>query len=129
MRSILESEGYDVVEAEDGLAALERYFLEKPDLVLLDLVMRGMTGLDVLKKLQEMDAQAVERKGVPGFAGAEKPTAAEPSPTRKQSDKLAALLRVGPDDDTDWLDDVQPVGTEGETGRIESCVGNTVATS
>lgn len=58
VRHILETEGYDVVEAEDGLAALERYFLEKPDLVLLDLVMRGMTGLDVLKKLQEMDAQA-----------------------------------------------------------------------
>ena len=36
--------GYEVVEAEDGMAALERYFLEKPDLVLLDLVMKGMTG-------------------------------------------------------------------------------------
>ena len=40
--------GYVVVEAEDGLSALERYFLEKPDVVLLDLVMKGMYGLDVL---------------------------------------------------------------------------------
>ena len=54
-RQILESAGYFVVEAEDGLAALERYFLEKPDLVLLDLVMKGMMGLDVLDKLLEMD--------------------------------------------------------------------------
>jgi two-component system chemotaxis response regulator CheY len=54
-RQILESAGYAVVEAEDGLLALERYFLEKPDLVLLDLVMKGMNGLDVLKKLTEMD--------------------------------------------------------------------------
>jgi two-component system chemotaxis response regulator CheY len=58
VRHILESAGYEVVEAEDGLAALERYFLDKPDLVLLDLVMRGMSGLDVLKKLQELDAGA-----------------------------------------------------------------------
>jgi len=57
-RQILESAGYSVAEAEDGLIALERYFLEKPDLVLLDLVMKGMNGLDVLKKLTEMDGQA-----------------------------------------------------------------------
>jgi two-component system chemotaxis response regulator CheY len=57
-RQMLESAGYEVAEAEDGLVALERYFLEKPDLVLLDLVMRGMNGLEVLKKLHEMDATA-----------------------------------------------------------------------
>src|SRR3954447_4718978 len=56
-RQVLQSAGYEVAEAEDGLAALERYFLEKPDLVLLDLVMQGMTGLDVLKKLTEMDTR------------------------------------------------------------------------
>jgi two-component system, chemotaxis family, chemotaxis protein CheY len=58
MRTILESDGFEVVEAEDGLAALERYFLEKPDLVLLDLVMRGMYGLDVLTKLRQLDPSA-----------------------------------------------------------------------
>ncbi|MGH9144665.1 MAG: response regulator [Vicinamibacterales bacterium] len=57
-RQILESAGYLVAEAEDGLVALERYFLDKPDLVLLDLVMKGMNGLDVLTKLTEMDGQA-----------------------------------------------------------------------
>jgi two-component system, chemotaxis family, chemotaxis protein CheY len=58
MRSILESNGFDVVEAEDGMVALERYFLEKPDVVMLDLVMRGMYGLDVLTKLRELDPSA-----------------------------------------------------------------------
>jgi two-component system chemotaxis response regulator CheY len=57
-RQILESAGYVVAEAEDGLVALERYFLERPDLVLLDLVMKGMNGLDVLSKLTEMDEHA-----------------------------------------------------------------------
>ena len=59
LRRILESAGYEVVEAEDGMTALERYFLEKPRLVLLDLVMKGMYGLDVLVKIREMDPQAL----------------------------------------------------------------------
>ena len=59
LRRILEPAGYEVVEADDGMTALEVYFLEKPNLVLLDLVMKGMYGLDVLVKLREMDSKAV----------------------------------------------------------------------
>jgi two-component system, chemotaxis family, chemotaxis protein CheY len=59
LRRILESAGYEVVEADDGMTALEVYFLEKPVLVLLDLVMKGMYGLDVLVKLREMDPKAL----------------------------------------------------------------------
>ena len=59
LRRILESRGYEVVEANDGMTALEVYFLEKPTLVLLDLVMKGMYGLDVLVKLREMDPKAL----------------------------------------------------------------------
>jgi len=58
LRQILETAGCEVVEAEDGLSALERYYLEKPDVVLLDLVMRGMYGLEVLQKLRELDNDA-----------------------------------------------------------------------
>ena len=57
-RGILETGGYEVIEAEDGMAALERYFIEKPDLVMLDLVMKGMYGLDVLARLRQMDPEA-----------------------------------------------------------------------
>jgi two-component system chemotaxis response regulator CheY len=59
LRRILETQDYEVVEAEDGMTALEVYFLEKPRLVLLDLVMKGMYGLDVLVKLREMDPKAL----------------------------------------------------------------------
>jgi two-component system chemotaxis response regulator CheY len=57
-RSILEDAGYEVHEAEDGMAALECYFITRPDVVLLDLVMKGMYGLDVLSKIREMDGSA-----------------------------------------------------------------------
>ena len=57
-RRILEGAGYEVLEAEDGMTALEQYFVQKPAVVVLDLVMKGMYGLDVLGKLKEMDNKA-----------------------------------------------------------------------
>jgi two-component system chemotaxis response regulator CheY len=59
LRKILEPAGHSIIEAEDGIAALEHYFIEKPDLVLLDLTMSGMYGIDVLTKLREMDPKAI----------------------------------------------------------------------
>lgn len=58
LRKILEPAGHEISEAEEGIVALERYFLDKPDLVLLDLTMTGMYGVEVLNKLREMDPQA-----------------------------------------------------------------------
>jgi two-component system, chemotaxis family, chemotaxis protein CheY len=58
LRRILEGAGYSVVEAAEGFAALEMYFIEKPKAVMLDLVMNGMYGLEVLSKLREMDHDA-----------------------------------------------------------------------
>ena len=57
-RKILESAGHSVVEASTGMAAIEAYFVQRPDLVLLDLSMEDMGGLDVLKKLRELEAGA-----------------------------------------------------------------------
>ena len=58
VRGILESAGHEVTEAADGMAALEDYSLRKPDLVVLDMVMAGMYGLEVLQKLYEIDEHA-----------------------------------------------------------------------
>jgi two-component system, chemotaxis family, chemotaxis protein CheY len=58
LRKILEAEGHEINEAADGESALEQYFLDRPDVVLLDLVMKGMYGIDVLTRLREMDAGA-----------------------------------------------------------------------
>jgi len=58
LRRILEPAGYQVVEADEGMVAIEKYFMEKPDLVLLDLTMIGMNGLETLAKLRQMDPAA-----------------------------------------------------------------------
>ena len=58
MRRIIENAGHEVIEAEEGPDGLEKYFLEKPDMVFLDLTMKDMYGLDVLGKLRELDPNA-----------------------------------------------------------------------
>lgn len=55
MRRLLEELGHTVDEASDGAQALERYFLNQPDLVVLDMVMTGMYGLEVLAKMRELN--------------------------------------------------------------------------
>jgi len=50
--------GYKVTTAEDGLDAIELARKEKPDLILLDMLLPKMTGPDVLKKLKKDPATA-----------------------------------------------------------------------
>lgn len=57
-RRILESAGHTVTDAADGMAALERFALDRPDLVLLDVTMAEMDGLEVLRQLRAMDPAA-----------------------------------------------------------------------
>ena len=54
-RQFLEELGHFIEEAADGAQALERYVLNQHDLVVLDMVMHGMYGLDVLIKLRELN--------------------------------------------------------------------------
>ena len=58
LRQILEGAGYTVDEVKGGMEALERYALKKPDVVLLDIIMEDMSGMEVLAKLRELDGNA-----------------------------------------------------------------------
>lgn len=58
VRLLLEEMGHNVEEASDGPQALERYYLHRHDLVILDMVMNGMYGLDVLAKMRELNPEA-----------------------------------------------------------------------
>jgi|YNPNPStandDraft_1061719.scaffolds.fasta_scaffold49527_2 two-component system alkaline phosphatase synthesis response regulator PhoP/two-component system response regulator VicR len=53
IRVNLEFEGYEVVEAYDGVQALEMIESENPDLVVLDIMMPEMNGWDVLSRIRE----------------------------------------------------------------------------
>lgn len=53
LRTALSAEGYDVIEAEDGNAALAAAAKQKPDAVLLDLGLPDLDGIEVLARLRE----------------------------------------------------------------------------
>ena len=54
-RQALEEMGHTVEEAKDGAEAIERFYLNKHDLIVLDMVMEGMYGLEVLMKLKQLN--------------------------------------------------------------------------
>jgi DNA-binding response OmpR family regulator len=54
----LELEGFEVFTAEDGETGLELARKKRPDLIVLDLMLPGMNGLEVLRKLREEGSEA-----------------------------------------------------------------------
>ena len=53
LSSLLESEGYEIVTATDGIEGIDRFISEKPDLVITDIKMPRKGGLEVLKEIKE----------------------------------------------------------------------------
>ncbi len=51
--AILETEGYEVIKCHDGREALEKLKNIKPDLVLLDMMMPGMSGREVCEQIRK----------------------------------------------------------------------------
>lgn len=52
MKILLEIHGFDVVEAADGYEAVEKAILESPDLILMDMAMPVMGGLDSTRTIR-----------------------------------------------------------------------------
>lgn len=105
MRKTLEQANHSVAEASGGMAAIESYYLSRPDLVLLDLTMEDLGGLEVLRKLREIDQHArvivvsadvqtsttklAEDAGAAHFIG-------KPVDTQKLLDMIDSTLKQGP---------------------------------
>ena len=51
---VLNAAGYETVFAADGLSAVEVFKNENPDLVLLDIMLPGMNGFEILEKINEL---------------------------------------------------------------------------
>ena len=45
----LKMKGYEIIRVAEGTSAVEKIITENPDLVLLDIVLPGVSGLDILK--------------------------------------------------------------------------------
>jgi CheY-like chemotaxis protein len=53
MKTTLQNEGFEVLEASDGVKGVAKAIQEHPDLIILDLLMPGMSGFDVVRALQQ----------------------------------------------------------------------------
>ncbi|WP_094227296.1 response regulator [Methanolobus psychrotolerans] len=52
LKVALEAEGYNIVEAKDGYEAIDKVHSEKPDVILLDLMIPGIDGFEVCSQLK-----------------------------------------------------------------------------
>jgi DNA-binding response OmpR family regulator len=101
VRARLESEGFRVLVAFDGPQALEIARADRPDLVVLDLMLPGMDGLEVCRELQRdrwvpvlmLTARTEEADKIAGFAVGADDYLTKPFSLRELAVRVRAILR------------------------------------
>jgi len=101
LRRLLRTEGYAVEEAPDGQTAIEKVAALAPDLVLLDVMMPGQDGLDVLEELRRtsdvpvilLTGRGDEADRVLGFRFGADDYVAKPFSTAELTSRIVAVLR------------------------------------
>ena len=97
----IEQAGYQVIVAYDGVQALEKVNEEKPDLVVLDVMLPEMDGIEVCKRLREtkstpiimLTAKGEENNRVEGFESGADDYIVKPFSPREVVLRVKALLR------------------------------------
>ncbi len=100
---ILQREGFDVLEAADGPAALVQWRHNSPDLILLDLMLPGMSGVDVCREIRTLSAVPIimvtakdsEVDKVVGLEIGADDYVVKPYSTRELLARIKAVLRRG----------------------------------
>ncbi len=118
VRARLESEGFRVVTAADGPEAIEAHAEHHPDLVVLDLMLPGMDGLEVCQQIQKegwtpvlmLTARTEEADKVAGFAVGADDYLTKPFSLRELTVRVKAILRR--------VDRIRGIGQQ-PTGPIE----------
>jgi DNA-binding response OmpR family regulator len=119
VRARLESEGYRVVVAFDGPQAIELHAKEHPDLVVLDLMLPGMDGLEVCRQIQRdgwtpvlmLTAKTEEADKVAGFAVGADDYLTKPFSLRELAVRARAILRR--------MESIRKMQTESPPGPID----------
>jgi DNA-binding response OmpR family regulator len=101
VRARLESEGFRVIVADDGPDAIRAHDEHRPDLVVLDLMLPGMDGLEVCKQIQRdgwtpvlmLTARTEEADKVAGFAVGADDYLTKPFSLRELAVRVKAILR------------------------------------
>jgi two-component system KDP operon response regulator KdpE len=101
VRMNLELEGYQVVEASNGMQTLEKVRDEMPDLVLLDVMMPEMDGFETLERLREMSTVPVimltvkgdEEDRIRGLELGADDYVSKPFSPRELASRIRAVLR------------------------------------
>jgi len=102
---LLQKEGYDVIEAEDGNAALENFNNYGADLILLDLMLPGLSGNEVCRSIRAeskvpiimVTAKDTEIDKVVGLEIGADDYVTKPYSTRELLARMKAVLRRGAD--------------------------------
>lgn len=101
LRMYLEKEGYEIDEAEDGETALQKAVEEEYDLILLDLMLPGIDGLEVCNRLRQQKATPIimltakgeESNRVQGFEVGTDDYVVKPFSPREVIYRVKAILR------------------------------------
>jgi DNA-binding response OmpR family regulator len=101
VRARLESEGFEVIVALDGPQAITLHAEHRPDLVVLDLMLPGMDGLEVCREIQRegwtpvlmLTARTEETDKVAGFAVGADDYLTKPFSLRELAVRVRAILR------------------------------------
>jgi two-component system response regulator RegX3 len=135
---LLQKEGYEVIEAEDGSQALEKFSAQGADLILLDLMLPGVSGNEVCRQIRQSSAVPIimltakdsEIDKVVGLEIGADDYVTKPYSTRELLARMKAILRrlseSAPVVSADGVIEAGPVRLDSER-HIITVHGNKVA--